>query len=102
MTPSRRWSNISRSLVILQVAGSLVLTVGASLFVLTLRNLESHDTGYSQRNVLLVTVDPSVLRLGDVQQQNLYDSILEGLRSLPGVKSASMAMNGAFTGNSRF
>ena len=75
-----------------QVALSLILLVGAGLFLGTLRNLMTADTGFDRRNILLVNVD--LPRSSSVQQRNasLRDT-LERLRSLPGVVSvASMAL----------
>jgi len=48
-----------RSLVMVQVALSLLLLIGAGLFLRSLRNLKTLDPGFSRERVLLVNVNPS-------------------------------------------
>jgi predicted permease len=101
-TGGRGWALASRMIIVFQVAGSLLLTIGAGLFVLTLQNLESQDTGYGERRVLVASVDPKALQIDQGRLVSLYEQILDGLASTPGVRSASMALNGAFTGGARY
>src|SRR5215468_10136821 len=56
---SRSW--LSRGLVMGQVALSLLLLIGAGLFVRTLINLQHVDPGFNTRNLLLFRVQPSLL-----------------------------------------
>jgi putative ABC transport system permease protein len=55
---TRPASGPGRALVIVQVALSLVLLVGAGLFVRTLQNLNRHDADVDQSRVLVVRVEP--------------------------------------------
>ncbi|MGH9446972.1 MAG: ABC transporter permease, partial [Terriglobia bacterium] len=59
---------LSRGLVVLQVAASLVLLAGAGLLVRTLVNLENQRLGFNSKNVLLVQTDPRLagFKAGDL------------------------------------
>jgi putative ABC transport system permease protein len=88
---SSRWS-AGNLLVTVQVALSLVLVVGAGLFVGTLRNLTHLNPGFSPNGVLLVDVDLSRSGLNDDAGVGaVRRTILERARSLPGVVNASTA-----------
>ena len=50
--------DLRRALVVIQIAISLLLLIGAGLFVRSLRNLRSLDPGFLRESVLLVNVDP--------------------------------------------
>ncbi len=84
--PSR--FRLGRMLVAGQVALSLMLLVGAGLFLGTMRNLLTVPAGFDARNVLLVRAD-TVAGVPKAQRNNLYQTILERLRGLPGVVSAA-------------
>ncbi len=56
-------SVLSKGLVVLQVAMSLVLLVGAGLFLRTLDNLKRVDVGFDSKNLLMFSVNPGVNRL---------------------------------------
>ncbi len=59
---------LGRMLVVAQVAFSLVLLIGAGLFVRSLRELLVVDAGFNRRNVLLLTVEPKLSGYRDTQQ----------------------------------
>jgi putative ABC transport system permease protein len=86
-----------QSLVVAQVALSLVLLVGAGLFIRTLQNLLG-DTGSQWKNVvqfnLGYTDRPAASRLN----ANIKE-ILAGLETLPGVQAASLYLFGVLSGN---
>ena len=69
-----------------QIALSLVLLVGAGLFLGTLRNFLTADTGFDRRNILLVAADPEA---PDADHARIQRDILARLKTLPGVVSAS-------------
>jgi hypothetical protein len=62
---------MGKSLVVLQVAISLVLVVGAGLLVGTLANLRDFYPGFNRDKVLLFSVDPTVIGYKEVVP--LYD-----------------------------
>ena len=78
-------------LVMAQVALSMLLAVGAGLMISTFWKLASLDAGFDRRDVLLVTVD---LRSGKYPEERwsaMYLEILQKLRAVPGVASASVS-----------
>ena len=53
---------LGKSLVVIQVAISLVLVIGAGLLTRTLANLKDFYPGFNQNNVLLFSVNPTTAR----------------------------------------
>ena len=86
-------------LVISQVAVSLLLLIGAGLFVRSLQKLRSLDAGFERHNVLTLMIDPERGGYTAKQLGNLYQELLERLKSLPGVRAAGLSQNSLFTGN---
>ncbi len=76
----------------LQVAGALVLLIGALAFARTLRDLTSLDPGFDREHSLLVTVDPDECHFGPEQMRNVLDELTLRARSLPGVRAAAIGM----------
>lgn len=84
---------LARILVISQVALSLVLMVGAGLFLRSLINLTNIDTGFNKENVLRLRIDFSSagFKNDDPRQTALYNTITERVSALPGVKASSFS-----------
>jgi predicted permease len=82
-----RWG---RGLIAAQVAISVLLVIGAGLFGRTLLRLYSIETGFHGEDVILISVKTD--RAG-LQGHALRGRILESLRSMPGVASASFEMS---------
>jgi predicted permease len=95
---SRAKSPLARALVISQVAFSLVLVVGAGLFLRSLVNLTRVDTGFNKENVLRLDVDASSAgyKADDPRLSTVYQQIEARVSALPGVRAASFS---AFTFN---
>ncbi|MEK6287808.1 MAG: ABC transporter permease [Acidobacteriota bacterium] len=85
-------SILTKSLIIVQVAMSLVLLVGAGLFVRTLRNLQNVDIGFNRENLLLFSVEPGLNGYDRPQMAQLYRRMTERLEAVPGVRSASVSL----------
>jgi len=84
---------LARTLVVLQVALSLVLLVGAGLFVRALMNLSNVDTGFNKENVIPLRVDPSSAGYKeDLRLENLYRQIEQRVSAVPGVRAASFSI----------
>jgi predicted permease len=83
---------LGRVLVTGQVALSLLLLVGAGLFLGTLRNLLSTDLGFSRHNILLVRAAMMQTNVAKQQRPRVYQEIVERLRAIPGVSSASSSV----------
>jgi predicted permease len=82
---------IARMLVAVQVGLSLMLLVGAGLFLRTLRNLEKQNLGFESSKLLLVQFIPEAAGYLPPQLSNLYDNILQRVDALPGVRSATLS-----------
>ena len=84
--------NLGRALVTGQVALSLMLLVGAGLFLGTLRNLLSIDLGFSRHNILLVRAGLMQTNVPKAQRPRVYREIVGRLRAIPGVSSVSSSV----------
>ena len=89
-TTARR-QRVRNILVAAQVAGSLVLLTAAGLFVRSLQAAQHVDLGFDPRNVLNMTLDPHQIGYSEARGQDFYQRLLERVRTLPGVESASLA-----------
>lgn len=90
--PASRFS-LARGLIVAQIALSLVLLAGASLFLRSLMNLTKVDTGFDKQNVLVLQLDEYAAGLPlDARLVNLQQQIEGRVQSLPGIDSASFAM----------
>lgn len=85
-----RW-RLGKGLVVAQVALSLLLLAGAALFIRSLLHLKFLDPGFEVRNVLLVAADPLAAGYRGPRLAAFYRELLERLRSVPGVQSASLS-----------
>ena len=92
--------SLSKALVVVQVALSLLLMIGAGLFVRTLQNLERVDMGFNPDNVLLFKIDPTLNGYKGERLVNLYDQIAERVRAVPGVRSVGMSFTNLIGGGS--
>jgi predicted permease len=81
----------NRMLVTGQLALSLILVFAAGLFVRTVGNASAETGGFNRQNVLTFSTDPSLLRYDPLKTSGLHASILETLRTIPGVEAASAA-----------
>jgi predicted permease len=84
-------SLLSRGLVVVQVALSLLLLVGAGLFVRTLLNLQHVDPGFNTQNLLLFEVQPSLIGYKDEKLSQIYQQISERVEAVPGVQAVTFS-----------
>ena len=92
---------LGRVLLAGQIALSVLLLIGAGLFIRTLRNLRTLDLGFARENVLQVQIDPRGSGYKRDQFEDLYARALSRVRSIPSVISAGMSGSGFRTGTSR-
>ena len=85
-------------LVIGQVAVSLVLLIGAGLLVRGLKQAQSTDLGFNQKNLVVMSMDLTTQGYDEARSTTLNAQLLERLRSLPAVKSVSLAAVAPFSG----
>lgn len=90
-TPSRAARVFPRILITSQIMLSLLLLIGAGLFLRTLRNLQDQDFGFERTHLLLAQFDPQITGYKPSQIPALNSTLLERLESLPGVRSAALA-----------
>ncbi len=91
---------LGRVLVVAQVGLSLVLLVGAGLFVRSLQNLMRVDPGFATGGLVTATVNPSLLRgYGTDRLNTLYERLVERLEAIPGVRSASLSRSRLLSGS---
>ena len=82
-------SNTRSALVVVEVALSVVLLIGAGLMIRSLWKLQTIDPGFDQRNVLtLAVMVPKHQFTEPTQESQFFDEVLQRVRSLPGVESA--------------
>ena len=74
-----------------QLALSLLLIIGAGLFVRTLANLHSVDLGFNQENVLIFSLNGRQAGYKDAALARFYAGLLDRFREIPGVRSASLS-----------
>jgi predicted permease len=86
-------SRLSRGLVVVQVALSLVLLTGAGLFLRTLTNLHEVEPGFNQRNLLLFGITPGFIGYKDEKLTQLYQQLAERIENLPGVEAITFSTN---------
>jgi predicted permease len=84
---------LGKAFVVAQVALSLLLLVGAGLFVRTLVNLQNIPSGFKQDNAMLFMIDTSATgyKTDDPKLPALLTEVEEKVKQVPGVQAASFA-----------
>lgn len=84
---------LAKSLIVSQVAFSLLLVVAAGLFLRSLVNLTRVDLGYDRQNVLFLNLDESSAGYKEDEPRifSLYRQIEENVRALPGIRGAGLS-----------
>ena len=83
---------LRKSLVILQVALSLILLIGAGLFLQSLQKLHDLAPGFDTSNLLTFQVVPTLSGYKREWARDYYRRLTERLQSLPGVSNATLAV----------
>ncbi len=89
-----------RILGMTQVALSLVLLMGAALFMRSLHNMLTQNLGFDREHLLMVSVDPATAGYKGPSATAMYERVREELRSVSGVRSVSLSHGGLFNGDS--
>ena len=92
---------IGRGLVIVQVALSLALLIGAALLTRALGHLLDADLGFDQRPVVNARFDLYAAGVPTAQWPDLNRRLLVAARAIPGVAHATVALNGPLAGGAR-
>jgi putative ABC transport system permease protein len=93
-----RRSQLEKALAAVQVALSLVLVFGATVFVRSFAALLAVDTGFTHQNVLTVSLDLERTLTRPDQRAAIYDAVLDSVRAAPGVDSAAAALLAPMSG----
>jgi macrolide transport system ATP-binding/permease protein len=84
-------NRLRSTLVVVQVAGSLMLLIIAGLFTSSLAQAQRTDLGFKPDHVLNLIMDPNEIGYNQAQTRDFYKNLLLRVRALPGVVSASTA-----------
>ena len=91
---------LRKGLVTAQVALSFLLLFGAGLFVRSLQNLKSVDTGFRDLdNLVTFQLAPALNGYDDARTVHFYQDVLDHVRAIPGVKSAGLASVSMLSGD---
>src|SRR5712692_7206597 len=86
-------------LVVAQVTVSVLLLVGAGLFIRSLRNLRLLDLGLKTENLIAFNISPTLSGYAPVRTKLFNKQIVERLRALPGVAALAHPQRGLLEGN---
>jgi predicted permease len=84
-------NRLRTTLVVAQVAGSLMLLVIAGLFTRSLSKVQRTDLGFKPDHVLNMAMDPNEIGYNQAQTRDFYKNLLGRVRSIPGVVAVSEA-----------
>ena len=90
--------NLQKSLVIAQVALSLVLVVSSALFLRSVNNLALVPLGFDPGHVVSASINPRIGGYAPGELGGLYQRVTDRVRALPGVQAAAVATCGLMTG----
>jgi putative ABC transport system permease protein len=94
-------SKTRSALVVVEVALSLVLLIGAGLMLRSLWKLQTMDPGFDERNVLTLALMVNKQQFSNAgQESEFFEAVLQRVRSLPGVESAGAIDDLPLTGGS--
>jgi len=82
---------LRNALVVTQVALSLLLLIGAGLFLRSLKNLSSLGPGFSAERLVGFNIDPSLNGYSPERLNGFYQELTDNLNAIPGVKSVAVA-----------
>jgi len=91
-------SLLSKLLLVVQVALSLMLLVGAGLFLRTLQNLRSENVGFNPQRLVLFRVNPQLNRYDPKRAAALYTQMMERLKAVPGIRDVALSQPALLSG----
>ncbi|HLI83714.1 MAG TPA: ABC transporter permease [Bryobacteraceae bacterium] len=94
----RSW--VQKSLVIVQIALSVVLLSGAAMLSRSLRNLEHQDFGFDPEGRYVAEINPRLSNYKPEELDPLFREIDESLMRIPGVRMVAPVLYGPMTGDS--
>jgi predicted permease len=100
MTAGRERFSFQRILVVTQIAISLVLLVGAALFVRSFQNLANLDPGFRKNGIVIAFMNLKRLNLAGDRYAPLKQELLEELKTIPEVEAAATTSHVPLDGSS--
>jgi predicted permease len=94
-----RRSVLGKSLLVVQVAVSLVLLIGAGLFLRTVDNLRSVDVGFNPNSLTMFRLNPRLNRYELPRVTALYEQLMERIQAIPGVRSVTLSSPALLSGS---
>lgn len=88
----RRRRLLDRTLVVSQTALALMLVVCAGLFLRSLQNLWTQETGYERRNVLMFSIDAGLIGKRGPEALQTYQRVLDELRTIPAAHAVTVSI----------
>jgi macrolide transport system ATP-binding/permease protein len=95
----RARARLGHTLVVAQIALSLLLVIGAGLFVRTLSNLESVELGFNRDHVLLFALSPAQAGYRDTALVRFYEDLRKRFLAIPAVRNVSLSDSALISGN---
>jgi len=86
-----RKSRARMALVVVQVAFSLLLLIGAGIVLRSLEKVRPTSLGFSSENIVVAPIELEPAKYNRVKSQEFYKQLSERLAALPGVESVSLA-----------
>ena len=83
---------LRKALVVTQVSLSLLLLIGAGLFLKSLQNLKSLNPGFTVSNLVTFMIDPGLSGYKNERAEAFYRELFRRLNATPGVETASLAV----------
>jgi predicted permease len=90
---------LRKTLVAAQVTLSLLLLIGAGLFIRSLANLKDLDPGFRTANLIGFAMDPPMNGYKQERSLDFYRQLREQLDAIPGVESSSLAVMAVLAGD---
>jgi predicted permease len=85
-----RGKRMRNAFVVAQVAGSVVLLIGAGMFLRALARADSVDLGFEPQNIHVLTADVALHRYSDEEELTFFRELQDRAASLPGVESSGL------------
>jgi predicted permease len=82
---------VRKALVAVQVMLSLLLLIGAGLFIRSLRNLRDMGPGFTTGNLVAFEIDPTLSGYNSDRSKIMYQQLVANLSAIPGIRSVGLA-----------
>jgi putative ABC transport system permease protein len=86
-----RRSRLRSAFVVVQLACSTLLVIGAGLFLRSLQNARAIDVGFDPSNMVVMSLNPGLHGYDEARSRAVYEQTLQRVSAMPGVRSATLA-----------